>query len=279
MRLPHVSTALLVLLAVAAVVYAAALAVLYLVQERVLFPGAPLPADHAFHFGVPFEEVRIGVPGAHLSALHFRQPRPRGLVFFIHGNAGNLETWTTGLDFYARVGYDLFIFDFRGYGKSTGRVTSEAELHADVRAAYDAIAPAYADLPIVIYGRSLGSGLAVELARHVRCDLVVLVTPYSSMASIARRVYPWAPARLLKYPLRSDAIIGQVTAPLMLLHGTRDMLIPVDESLKLMAHATAPVELVTVEGASHNDVHEYPLYLERLAARLRAIGATESALR
>ena len=74
-------------------------------------------------------------------------------------------------------------------------------------------------------------------------------------------------------------IIGQVTAPLMLLHGTRDMLIPVDESLKLMAHATAPVELVTVEGASHNDVHEYPLYLERLAARLRAIGATESALR
>jgi pimeloyl-ACP methyl ester carboxylesterase len=270
-RLSHLPTALLLLAAVAAVVYLGALLVLYLTQERVLFPGAPLPADHAFRFDVPFDEMRIAVPGATLDALRFPQPRTRGLVFFIHGNAGNLETWSTALDFYRHVGYDLFIFDFRGYGRSTGTIASEAQLHADVRAAYDAIAPAYANVPIVVYGRSLGSGLAVELARHVRADLVVLVTPYASMESIARRVYPWAPVRLLRYPLRTDVIIGEVKAPLMLLHGTRDILIPIDESLALMARARSPAELVTVEGASHNDIQDFPLYRERLAARLQAL--------
>jgi len=281
-RLSHLPTALLLLAAVAAALYFGALLVLYLTQERLLFPGAPLPADHVFRFDAPFEEMRIAVPGATLDALRFPQPRTRGLVFFIHGNAGNVETWSTALDFYRRVGYDLFIFDFRGYGRSTGRIGSEAELHADVRAAYDAIAPAYANVPIVVYGRSLGSGLAVELARHVRADLVVLVTPYASMGSIARRVYPWAPARLLRYPLRTDGIIGEVAAPLMLLHGTRDLLIPIDESLVLMARARSDVELVTVEGASHNDIQEFPVYRERLSARLDALAAhapAESALR
>ena len=201
-------------------------------------------------------------------------------MFFIHGNAGNLETWTTGLDFYRRVGFDLFIFDFRGYGKSTGRMTSEADLHADVRAAYDAIAGEYAGLPIVVYGRSLGSGLAVELARHVRAELVVLVTPYSSMVSIARHVYPWAPSLLLKYPLRTDTIIGQVKAPLMLLHGTRDLLIPIEESLALMALARSPCGAHDHRGRGPQRHPRVPA-LRRAARRAarRASCAVESALR
>ncbi len=262
---------LVVLSAVLATVYVIALVALYVMQERILFPGARLPVGHRFGFSVPFEELTVTVPGAALHALLFRRPAPRGLVFFIHGNAGNVETWTEDLDFYARVEYDLYIFDFRGYGKSTGRIGSEAELHADVRAAWDSIAPAYAGLPVVVYGRSLGSGLAVELARHVTPTLVVLVTPYTSVAAIGRRIYPWAPAALLKYPLRSDAAIGAIGSPLMLLHGTADALIPHDESVRLLALATSPAELVTIEGASHNDIHEFPAYLERLAERLATL--------
>ena len=68
------------------------------------------------------------MPGATLHALHFMQEQPRGLVFFLHGNAGNLQTWTTGIDFYRRVNYDLFILDYRGYGKSTGHIESEQQL-------------------------------------------------------------------------------------------------------------------------------------------------------
>lgn len=270
--MPPALLALLKVLVLAVVVaYLVAIAALYLLQERIIFPGDPLPPDHVFRFDQRFEELAIPVPGATLSALHFRQPSPRGLVFFIHGNAGNLETWTAGVDFYRRVGYDLFIFDFRGYGKSTGRIESEAQLAADVRAAYDTVAPHYGDVPIVVYGRSLGTALATQLAAQTHPALLVLVTPYTSLGAIARRAYPWAPGALLKYPLRTEAAIADVRSPILLVHGTHDLLIPITESRALLARARAPAKLLTIEGASHNDVHEFPLYLDTLEARLRSV--------
>ena len=114
-------------------------------------------------------------------------------MFFLHGNRGNLQTWTTGLDFYRRVNYDLFIFDYRGYGRSTGQNVDERQLDADVRAAWDAIAPRYRDKPIVIYGRSLGTGLAVRLAREVTPRLLVLVSPYASLVEEGLAALPVRP--------------------------------------------------------------------------------------
>jgi uncharacterized protein len=259
------------LCAIAAVLYCGMLAFLYMSQERLLFRATVLPGDHRFQFAQPFEEIRIPVPGAVLDALYFPQQDSRGLVFFLHGNAGNVETWTTGLDFYQRVGYDLFMLDYRGYGKSTGSMRSEAELHADVRAAWDAIAPRYRGKPIVVYGRSLGSGLAASLARDVHPALLVLVSPYTSIAAAAKRSYPLAPEWLLKYPLRTEAIIGEVTSPLVLLHGRDDALIPSSESEQLRSLARSPVELVMIDGAGHNDIHRFPAYLDAFAARLRQL--------
>ena len=256
--------------ALAVVGYAAAVAALYLMQERLIFPASTLPADYRFVFDQPFEEMRIDVPGAQLDALHFTQSDPRGLVFFLHGNAGDLSTWTTGLDFYRRVNYDLFIFDYRGYGKSTGRIESEAQLHADVRAAWDRIAPRYRErnLPIVIYGRSLGTGLAAYLARDVDPALLMLVTPYASLAGAALRAFPFAPEWAMKYPLRTDRIIGEVKSPVLLVHGNRDALLPLADSEQLHGLVRSSAELLVVEGAGHNDIHEFPAYLDGLAARL-----------
>lgn len=262
------SVAAAVLFAIGAVTYGGMLACLYASQERLLFPATPLPSDHAFLFSQPFEEIRVPVAGAVLDALYFPQERSRGLVFFLHGNAGNLETWTTGLDFYRRVGFDLFMLDYRGYGKSTGRIRSEAELHADVRAAWDAIAPRYRGRPIVIYGRSLGTGLAASLARDVDPALLILVSPYESLAAAAKRAYPLAPEWLLKYPLRTDEVIGDVKSPVMLLHGREDKLIPYSDSERLAWRVHAPVELVLVDGAGHNDIHRFPAYLDAIEVRL-----------
>ncbi len=262
-----------ILSSIAAVFYGGMLAVLYLSQERLLFRATVLPGDHRFEFSQPFEEIRIPVPGAVLDALYFPQQDSRGLVFFLHGNAGNVETWTTGLDFYRRVGYDLFMLDYRGYGKSTGSMRSEAELHADVRAAWDAIAPRYRGKPVVVYGRSLGSGLAASLARDVHPALLVLVSPYTSIAAAAKRSYPLAPEWLLKYPLRTDAIIGEVTSPVVLLHGRDDALIPSSDSERLRALARSPVDLVLIDGAGHNDIHRFPAYVDAIAARLQHLTA------
>jgi alpha-beta hydrolase superfamily lysophospholipase len=263
-------TAAVILAALAALGYAGALGLLYVKQERIILPASALAADYRFQFDQPFEEVWIPVQGASLHALHFKQPNPRGVVFFLHGNAGNLVSWTTGVDFYRRVNYDLFIVDYRGYGKSTGHIENEAQLYADARAAYDAMAPLYRDKPIVIYGRSLGTALAASLARDVQPRLLVLVSPFSSLAASAAQAYPWAPGWVLKYPLRTDAIIGHVKSPILLIHGSEDKLIPLSHSERLKALARSPVELLVVPGAGHGDIHKFPVYLDGLAARLIA---------
>jgi pimeloyl-ACP methyl ester carboxylesterase len=255
----------------ALLVWAGALAVLFFHQERLLFPGAPLPADHRFRFAQPYEEIRVPVAGATLDALLFPQPRSRGLVFFLHGNAGNLETWTAGIDFYRRVGWDLFIVDYRGYGRSTGRIGSEAELLADVRAAWDAIAPRYRDRPIVVYGRSLGTGPAAWLARDVKPAMLMLVSPYASLLEAGQRAFPFAPSFLARYPMRTDLVIARVDSPVVLLHGSRDAVIPADDSARLAALARPGAELVVVDGAGHDDIHAFPAYLDAVAERLARV--------
>ena len=271
LRKGFAAAGLLVLLA--SLAYAGLLAFLYFNQERLIFPASTLPPDYQFRYDQRFEEIKVAVPGGSLDALLFRQDRPRGLVFYLHGNVGDLTTWTTGLEFYRRTNYDLFIFDYRGYGKSTGRIESEAQLNADVRAAWNAVAPRYRDLPMVVFGRSLGTGLATHLATEVNPAMLVLVTPFSSLVDAAARQYPFAPAFLVKYPLRSDQLIGSVRSPVLLVAGTQDLLTPLEDSEHLKALARSPAELLIVEGAGHNNIHQFPAYLDGLADRLIKVGA------
>jgi pimeloyl-ACP methyl ester carboxylesterase len=179
--------------------YALALGAVALFQERLLFFPEPLPANH--HYQLPgVIERQVKVAGATLSALHFRQQGAKGLIFFLHGNGGNLELWLPDTIVYEQVRFDVFMLDYRGYGKSTGKIRSERELHADVRAAYLSVADEYAGRPIVLYGRSLGSGLAARLASEFGTDLLVLVSPYTSLRELGRELFPWIGARKESVP-------------------------------------------------------------------------------
>lgn len=264
--------AVLRMLCAALLGYAIFLGYLYLSQESLIFHPEPLPTDYRFdldHPGQRVDEVRIAVPDGEIHALHFRQPAARGLVFYLHGNGGNLATWTVNADFYRDLGYDLFMLDYRGYGKSRGRITSEAQLHADVRAAWDTVAPAYAGRPVVVLGRSLGTALATWLARDVRPDLLVLVTPYTSALALARQHYPFVPGALVRYPLRNDTLIGEIASPVLLLHGTADDLTPLEHARTLLALARSPAELQVIAGAGHDDIHGFPSYRQGLATHLQ----------
>lgn len=252
-----------------AALYAALLALLWWQQERLIFMPSRLPAEHRFGFGVDVHEVWVDVPGARLHALHLRLPRPRGIVFFLHGNAGNLEGWFSNVDFYRQLSYDLFMLDYRGYGKSSGRIGSQAQLEADVRAAWASVAPRYGAGRRVIVGRSLGSALAAGLAADLQPDLTVLVSPYESLAALAAEHYRWVPARLLRYPLRTDEAVARIGSPLLLLHGEKDELIAPRHSERLLRVAPQ-AERVLIHGAGHNDLQQFPQYLEAFAARLRA---------
>jgi hypothetical protein len=252
--------------------YAIALGLVYFGQERLLFSPEVLPAGHRFDLP-DVQEVSVPVAGATLNALHFKQSNARGVVFFLHGNGGSLRSWLTSTEFYRRTGYDLFMLDYRGFGKSSGSITSEAQLHADVRAAWRLIEPQYAGRRKVIYGRSLGTGLAAHLAREVRADLLVLVSPYFSIADLAATYYPWVPLALLRYPLRTDQVLPHINMPILIMHGADDELIPYAHAERLRERA-AHAELIRVQGARHNDIHRFAQYLDPLAARLVGLGAS-----
>lgn len=238
-------------------------------QEHLLFKPEVLAPTHRFALDADVHETWIDVPGARLNALHLRLPQPKGVVFFLHGNAGSLQSWFVAAEFYRRANFDLFMFDYRGYGKSSGRIESQAQLEADVRAAWATVAPRYEGLRRVVYGRSLGSGLAAALAAEVQPELTVLVSPFENMAAVASLHYPWLPMALLRYPLRTDAVLPRIRGPVWIAHGEHDRLIPYQQAEHLKA-LSPQVQLLRVPGVGHNDIQRSEVYLQGLREVLAA---------
>ena len=249
-----------------AMVYATIVGLVYWQQEWLIFHPIPLAPEHRFSVQ-DVAEVKIPVEGAMLSALRFRLPNPKGVVFFLHGNSGNLDSWLTSVDFYRRNNFDLLVLDYRGFGKSEGHIASEAQLHADVMAAWKSIAADYTGKKVVVYGRSLGSGPAAKLAAEIRPDLTILVTPYLSLDAMATERYPWLPSFINRYPMRSDRWLPMIKSPVLLVHGDNDHVIPMSQAIALRA-TRAGTDLLVVHSAGHNDIHNFPQYLDGLSRRL-----------
>jgi len=137
-------------------------------------------------------------------------------------------------------------------------------------AAWAQVAPRYRGQRRVLVGQSLGTGLAAVLAAQVQPDLTLLVSPYFSMAALAKEKFPWVPGALLRYPLRTDLALPPLRGPVLMLHGGRDTLIPPAHSARLQALAPQ-AQLVLVPDAGHNDVDQHPAYqqavLQALARR------------
>jgi hypothetical protein len=197
------------------------------------------------------------------------------VVFFLHGNAGNLEGWFTNTAFYREANYDLVMPDYRGYGKSTGRIESEQQLVEDVEAVWKQVAARYAGKKVVIYGRSLGTALAAQLSSDLStqghpADLTVLATPYSSIRELASEYYPFVPSFVLRYPLETALRARAIEGPILLYHGDHDELIPLRHSERLAA-VLPNAKLVTIAGANHNDIHTFPAYRQHLLQTLQGL--------
>ena len=148
-------------------VYAAAIGWLWWRQERLLFEPELLPMDEPICGDDDTREFFLEVPGARLSVAHLRRENPRGVFFFLHGNSGNLKKWFQELDAFRQANFDVVMFDYRGFGKSSGCIESEQQLRDDVQAVWEHFAPTYEGKRVVISGQSLGTGLAAGLASNV----------------------------------------------------------------------------------------------------------------
>ncbi|GAA4353447.1 alpha/beta fold hydrolase [Hymenobacter saemangeumensis] len=261
--------ALLIILSIVVVLYVAVCALLYFKQESLLFYPSQLPADYQFRFPGQHEERWIKAEdGTRLHGLLFRAPSSKGLIFYLHGNGGAVDSWGEVAETYTRLQYDVFILDYRGYGKSEGQITSQAQLMADVQAAYASLLGEYPESRTIILGYSVGTGPATWLAARQQPRLLILQAPYFSMRDLATRLYPFVPGFLVRYPLPTNELIGQVKAPIVLFHGDRDEVIYYESSLKLKPLLKPTDKVIILPRAGHNGMSDNPRYLQELVKLL-----------
>ncbi|MGH1336377.1 MAG: alpha/beta hydrolase [Aureispira sp.] len=238
-------------------------------QERLLFHPTVLAKDFVFSFDTNFEERYLEVaPDVALHALHFKAESPKGLVFYVHGNAGSLQDWGGLGGFYLEQGYDLLMFDYRGFGKSPGHIHSEQQFFDDVKAVYEWAKEQYAEEQIIIQGFSIGTATATKLAAENNPQQLVLKAPYYSMTSLVKSKVPFLPKMLLKYPFKTINYLQQVTCPVTIFHGTRDELIPHSNAERLKKDVPS-VNLWLIEDCLHNDIPYTSIYKEKMKTILK----------
>jgi fermentation-respiration switch protein FrsA (DUF1100 family) len=186
-------------------------------------------------------------------------PEPgRPTVLYFHGNAGGLANRAGRFARYRALGYGLFAVSYRGYGGSGGHPSESVNI-SDAVLAYEALRQrGIKPDDIVVYGESLGSGVAVALAAQRKVGTIVLDAPYTSILDIAAGQYPYLPVRtLLTDRYESDKLIRQVTAPVLILHGARDIIIPVEMGRSLHALANEPKRLVVFPLGGHVNLDDH----------------------
>lgn len=235
------------------VLYAAALSGLYVFQRDLqYFPSRLDPAPKALGLtGV--ERIALPTPDGETVVL-WVSPAAEGrpVILFLHGNAGSIADRADRFAFYQARGYGVAFLSWRGYGGSTGR-PSETGLLADAKTAYDHLRGlGIASDRIVLVGESLGTGIAVRTAVRNPVAAVVLEAPYSAAVDIARAAYPWVPVGLMmKDQYRSRDHIAQDRAPLLILHGEADKVIPQAFGRRLFDAATDHKTFVSLGPVGH----------------------------
>lgn len=205
-------------------------------------------------FGVPFEAVTLETSdGERLRAWRMSAPSPRARIVYFHGNGGNLSNWAPILCGIVRHGYSVFAIDYRGYGVSTG-APSERGLYKDVEAAVAHAWPEAAGPPIVYWGRSLGASMAAYAATVQKPEGVVIEAGFPS-ARAAVRSSPLLAALSLfaTYRFPAGEYLNRAAAPVLVMHGDADSVIPFALGRELFDSITAPKEFVVIRGGDHND--------------------------
>jgi pimeloyl-ACP methyl ester carboxylesterase len=228
----------------------------YQLQEKFLFHPAKLKQDANFSFSIPFREVNIPVDNStKYNLVQFAHAgQLRGVVLYFHGNKGNIERYAPAANLMTRHGYEVWMIDYPGYGKSTGKFTEQVAYELALQL-YKMARVQFSPDSIIIYGRSLGTGIATQLASIRDCKRLILETPYYSFPSLAR-TYLWMyPVNsMIKYKFPTGEYLQNVTAPVSIFHGTNDAVIPYRNALRLKKTLKPGDQFFTITGGRHNNL-------------------------
>jgi fermentation-respiration switch protein FrsA (DUF1100 family) len=262
------------------VIYAAICLLFYLLQGYFFFRPEILPQQFEYTYPFPFEELNFEMEdGAVINGIHFKVPNAKGVVYYLKGNSRSVKGWGKFARDFVGKGYDFFMFDYRGFGKSKGR-RSETALYNDAQSVYKWLCSVFPEGEIVLYGRSLGSGIAARIAAWNHPKMLILDSPYYSFLYQIRRFGFFLPLRyLLRYQMRTDQFIRKISCPMFILHGNKDSLISYEQSLLLKQLKPEQIVLLSIQQGRHNNLPELAAYHDYLYDILNEPGFFEQKLK
>jgi len=258
------------------ILYVGICALFYFNQEMLTFFPDKLAADHTFGFPGNFEEVNLKTEdGITLNNLLFKADSAKGIILYLHGNPGSLERYGKQAGFYTDLGYDIFMADYRGYGKSEGSVSSENQLQQDNQMLYDELKKTYSEDKIIVLGYSLGTSFATKLASVNSPKFLILQAPLYSGEEQAKqmanegnftfKIAKFFPFWLLSnYSFKTDEFIQKCQMPILIFHGDADEVIHYEASVKLKEYFKPEDRLILLEGEKHTTIGENPIYQKEI---------------
>jgi pimeloyl-ACP methyl ester carboxylesterase len=245
---------------------------MYFAQESLIFHPEKLSKNVRLKFGHQTKEGFIDAEkGIKLSTVLCKTDSvSKGLIFFLHGNTGNLEDQEDAARFYNTLGYDFFTMDYRGFGKSGGEITSEEQFFNDIDQAYESILKDYTPEKTIVIGYSVGTASAAMIASRKNPAGLVLIAPYYSLVDMTHRRYPFLPSFLLKYRFETNEFVKKTSSPILLVHGDKDDVLPFDGSQMLSKLLKKGDLFLPVKGQDHNHFEECKEYKQSLLTFLSA---------
>jgi pimeloyl-ACP methyl ester carboxylesterase len=219
-----------------------------------------------YKYAFPFKEVHFDMEdGGSINGIHFEIPNALGVVYYLKGNSRSVKGWGKFAKDFVGKGYDFFMIDYRGFGKSKGK-RSEARLYNDAQHVYKWLRKRYSEERIVVYGRSFGSGIAARVASWNHPKMLILDSPYYSFLKLVRRYGGFLlPLRwFLRYKMFTHQYLKGIECPVYILHGDKDWLIPYKHGVELSKINPENIKLLTIEGGRHNNLPEFKQFHEML---------------
>ncbi|MEJ7735905.1 MAG: alpha/beta fold hydrolase [Chitinophagaceae bacterium] len=240
---------------------------LYYLQDYILFRPVQISRHQPYDFKLPHNDINIPFDKtSNLNIVQFLTPdgKKKGVVLYFHGNKKNISWYAKYAPYFTKHGYEVWMIDYPGFGKSTGKLT-EQRLYDFAIQVYKLARTRFGKDHIIIYGKSMGTGIAAYLASVKDCKRLILETPYYSMHSLLGGYFPvFAVSRLIHYRLPTFEYLANVSAPVIIFHGSADGVIPYRNAQKLNEVLKPGDEFLTVTGGSHNDLYDFALVRNKL---------------
>jgi uncharacterized protein len=242
---------------------------IFYLQDYFLFHPEKVGKKEKYQFGIPYKELNIPYDAnSNLNIIQFsstlKLDSSKGVVLYFHGNRKNIGWYAQYVPEFTQQGWEVWMIDYPGFGKSTGTIKEEL-LYSYASLVYKIAKKQYDKEKIIIYGKSMGTGIAAQLASLKDCKHLILETPYYSLKNLISHFLPFYPiGQMIRYQLPTHDYLPKVYAPVTIFQGDNDRIVPYSNAVKLKPLLKPTDQFISITNGKHNNLSSFPIYKTKL---------------